>query len=440
METKSNAAILEELTGATCGLVVEEPFYGHFFSGMLKEVHEGIQTMAIGPSGNHIKLHINPKFWSHVLTTQGLRRGLIKHELLHVVFKHIFRGKGFPNKALFNIAADLVVNQYIRQERLPESRVHLGLFPELAMEPDKEAEYYYAQLAKFHDEMSQLGTAGEGKSESGESGQNRSEQNDDLTQDQEKQDHPGGTSWENLKKLLSEEDEWQEKHGLWSEISQLPQALQEVLESAVDQAISSSVDRARVKGWGTLPGKLREYLDRFQVEGPPSVNWRRILRLFTESSSRTYLRNTLKRPSKRYGTTPGTRIRRRQKLLLAIDTSGSINQKDLREFFREIYYIWKRGAEIMVVENDTRIHKTYPFRGRWPDIIEGRGGTDFNAPIKYGNQQFHPDALIYFTDGFAPPPRIRARYPLLWVVSSGGIHADTEGFRALPGMRVKMVQ
>lgn len=438
---KSTAKILEELTGATCGLVIDEPFYGHFFSGLLKEVHEGIRTMSIGPSGNAVKLHINPHFWTNDLKTQDLRRGLIKHEILHLVFKHIFRGKEAKHKRIYNIACDLVVNQYIRPERLPESRVHLGLFPDLDLEPEMEAEYYYRKLAELYEQKSEQG---EGESSGGEDGEN--EESDTAGGGGGGMSGQGGgggseqqpDSWEVLKQLLDEDNEWQQKHEQWKEVEELPKAMQEVLQDAVDASIKNSVDRAQVKGWGDLPGSLRTYLQQFQFSRSSEINWRRALRLFTESSARTFLRNTVRRPSKRYGTTPGIKIRRRQKLLLAIDTSGSITESDLKSFFNEIFHIWKRGADILVVECDQAIGSVYPFRGRLPEEISGRGGTRFDPPLQYANEKWLPDALIYFTDGYAPMPTVRPRYPVLWVVSSTGIPEKGSVFKELPGKKVRM--
>lgn len=433
---KPTHQILDELTGATCGLVVDEPFYGHFFSGLLKEVHEGIKTMSVGPSGSAVKLHINPFFWTHELPTVDLRKGLIKHEILHVVFKHIFRGKQIKHKRIYNIACDLVVNQYVRQERLPESRVHLGMFADLDLEPDREAEYYYDELVKLYnlkmDGEENASEDGEGAGQSGE-GAGQGPQAPAQKGGGEHQD-----SWETLKQLLDEDDQWQQKHETWEEIDRLPQAMKEVLEQSVDQSILNTVDRANVKGWGDIPGKLRAYLQNFQPKGRPQVNWRRVLRMFTESSSRTYLRNTVRRPSKRYGTTPGIKIRRRQKLAVIVDTSGSIAPVELKNFFSEIYHIWKRGADVVVVECDTEIREIYPYRGRNPESVAGRGGTKYDAPLHWANTQFHPDALVYFTDGFAPTPKIRLRYPILWVLSRRGITADMDAYQQLPGRKVRM--
>lgn len=433
---KSSFQILDEVTAATCALVVNEPFFGHFFSGILKEVNTQVNTMGIGPAGNQVKLYINPEFWTNTLTTMKFRKGLIKHEILHLVFKHIFRKNDVTRKDIYNIACDLVVNQYIRTDHLPEDRIHLGMFPDMGLEPDREAEYYYRELMALHQAMTSDG-AGQpdpmgGEGDGGSSGGMQEDQNGTQGQG------TGSKSWENLKDILNGHNGWTEQHELWNEIDAMPKPMQEVLSDSVDRAIMNSIERAKVKGWGDLPGTLRQYLKQFELNKRPEVNWKRVLRMFTESSSRTMLRNTVRRPSKRYGTTPGIKIRRRQKLLLAIDTSFSVTPGELAIFFNEIYHIWKRGADIMIVECDTEIASMYPYRGILPDSVQGRGGTDLNPPFKFANERFMPDALIYFTDGFAPAPTIRARFPVLWVISGKGVDADTDAYHSLPGYKVRL--
>jgi predicted metal-dependent peptidase len=401
--------VLDAVSRATNKLIFEEPFYGHFFVGLLKEVHQRVETLAVGVSGQQIKLHINPNFWNTRLPTQQLQAGLLKHEILHVVLKHIFRHKDYKHKELFNIACDLVVNQYIAEDALPADRLHLGLFPELNLRPEMDAHYYYESLLPPWEK---------------------------ILEESEADDTPGTDT---LKQVLENSEEWRDRHKEWQELDQLPGVIREVLEQQVTEAVRDGLDKARGdKRWGKIPANLRSQLEAAGRVAQPAVNWRRILRHFAESSSKTYLKSTLRRPSKRFGTSPGIKVRRRQRILLVIDTSGSIGEGELRLFFQEIYHIWKRGAEIEVVECDARIQRTYPYKGETPKEVSGGGGTDFNPPLHYANTEFLPDALIYFTDGYAPAPTVKARYPLLWVVTPEGIAADSERFAALPGRRVKV--
>ena len=73
-----------------------------------------------------------------------------------------------------------------------------------------------------------------------------------------------------------------------------------------------------------------------------------------------------------------------------------------------------------------------------PKQIHGRGGTSFSPPIEFANQKLNPDAIIYFTDGFAPPPKDKSRYPILWVITTNGLAKDSAGWKALPGQKIRI--
>ena len=125
-------------------------------------------------------------------------------------------------------------------------------------------------------------------------------------------------------------------------------------------------------------------------------------------------------------------------IMIAIDTSGSIEQDSLSLFFKELFHIWRNGAEVMVVECDFTIRRKYLYKGQVVQYALGKGGTNFNPPLQYANEEYMPDALIYFTDGHAPPPKIKSRSPILWIVSPDGITLDSERWKRLPGRKVKM--
>ncbi|MEZ4919403.1 MAG: VWA-like domain-containing protein [Saprospiraceae bacterium] len=79
--------------------------------------------------------------------------------------------------------------------------------------------------------------------------------------------------------------------------------------------------------------------------------------------------------------------------------------------------MWRSGADITIIESDTKVYRDYPYKGTTPELVYGRGGTDFNDAIRWGNR-FRPDALIYFTDGYAATPEVPLRMPVLWVISA----------------------
>jgi len=419
---------LDEVAKTCIKILLSEPFYGHFMLGMPKAISEEVGTAAVGLMNRQIvKLIVNPNFWQGLNTEQ--RYGLIKHEVLHIVLKHLLVWKQYTNKTLFNIAADLVVNQYIKAEQLPEGGITLQRFWHLqpmygiTLEPNKDVGYYYRELKKVLD-------------------QNPKESFQSIIDNHTQPTDPSGydTTPIDLKRLIEESHQELERHQLWKAMDELSPGEQKIMEHQVNNIIKQTVNRVKhkYKNYGNLPAGLKELLDKILADMKPQFNWRRILRLFAATSSSTYLKNTIRRPSKRYGTTPGIKVKRQHRLLLAIDTSGSVQQEELLEFFSEIHHLWRQGAEIFIVECDTHIHHKYFYKGIPPTHIHGRGGTAFTAPIRYGNEEYRPDALMYFTDGHAPPPALPARYPILWVISSNGIQQGQGSWDTLPGTKLKI--
>lgn len=404
-------------------LLLREPFYGHFLMGVPKAFDLAVPTAAVSLFERQmVKLRINPQFWDSI--SEAHRYGLVKHEVLHIVLRHLVFLKNYASRAIFNIAADLVVNQFIAPEQLPDGAVTLDFFKPLEktqglfLEKDKGVDYYYEKLLQFL--QKQAKPAPESASGTGKSGVSD-------------EDHQKSEAvLRQMDQWLQEESEAMAKHRFWEEFAALDSSETRVMEQFIKNATKQALQRTRLKTHGSLPGNLLEELEA-AVADKPLVNWRRVLRLFAASSNSTFLKNTIRRPSKRYGVVPGIRLNRRHDILLAVDTSGSIQQEDLALFFSEIYHIWRQGARITIVECDVDIQRIYPYRGETPKSVAGRGGTRFDAPIRLANERM-PDALMYFTDGYAPAPAISARMPVLWVLT----HNANPDLKHLPGKHLKM--
>ena len=433
---------IESLSQTSIKLLLSEPFYGHFMMSMAKELSDVIKTAGIALMNNDsIKLVVNPKYWDSLSGEH--QYGLLKHEILHVVLKHVFIQKEYPNKKLFNIAADLVVNQYILEKQLPKGSIKLHQFRYLehshgiVLERDKDVGYYYRMLdlaCKSNCCMSfsaaclcMGGKSSSGKSGSGKSGSNESKQNSENAQ-------------LDLEKLMQENCEAFERHKFWHSFDELSKGARKICEYQCNQLIQQTVNRVKYKttNYGNLPAGLISLLNAILQGIVPKFNWRRVLRLFATTSNSSYIKNTIRKASKRYGTVPGIKVKRRNRLLVAIDTSGSVMQAELIDFFTEIYFIWRQGAEITIVEADVKIHSIYKYNGNMPDIVRGGGGTDFNAVIDYANEISRPDGMIYFTDGYADIPKFKPRYPTLWVISHEGITEKDKRWDGLPGKLLKL--
>lgn len=111
------------------------------------------------------------------------------------------------------------------------------------------------------------------------------------------------------------------------------------------------------------------------------------------------------------------------KIVVAIDTSGSVSNREIAQIFNEIFAILaKRKYCITVIECDSEVQRIYLVHSPSdvkPDAA-GRGGTAFTPVIEHINSdRYYRDALlIYFTDGYGEDriPRPMT-YRNLWVVT-----------------------
>ena len=118
----------------------------------------------------------------------------------------------------------------------------------------------------------------------------------------------------------------------------------------------------------------------------------------------------------------GTRESKTLKIVVAIDTSGSVSDKEIEQIFSEIFaIIARRSFELTVIECDEEIQRVYQLKSPkdLPNRVEGRGGTSFTPVIEYINKRryFRDALLIYFTDGYGEVSIPRPlTYRNLWVV------------------------
>ena len=157
--------------------------------------------------------------------------------------------------------------------------------------------------------------------------------------------------------------------------------------------------------------------NQLQNEVTARMPWQVLLRRFMLSGHRAQSTSSVRRPSRRYGTFPGTRRVRRSRLVVIIDTSGSISAAVRQQFFGELQRMYHLVHELQIIEADQQVRNHYKFTGQMPAISFGGGGTDFDPALRWANQQEHLDGVIYLTDGEGPTPREECRFPLLWLLA-----------------------
>ena len=383
--------ITDILARASKTLILDEPYYGLFLIGLNKQIRKDIPTAGVSKNGIGVQLSINPGFFADLNEKQ--RIGLLKHELLHVSFGHITMRDRFSNHKLFNIAADLEINQYISADQLPEGGLTLDTFPELNL-PEK------AGTTKYYELLEQEQNSG---------------------------------SCPSLESVLNQMDgDSQYCHGTWKEFEDLTEAEQKLVEKQVQHQMKETAEQTE-KRRGSIPGELADLISKLRHIEPAKFDWRGYLKRFVGNSSISYTKKLRRKYNKRYVENPGLKIKFKNNILVGVDTSGSVSNSELKEFMNELVHMHKTGHKITVAQCDTRLNSVEEFNPRKDWEIKGRGGTSFQPVIDHFNERKGKyTALIYLTDGEAYTPE-NCPHNTLWVHSSRcNINED------LPGLKIQL--
>ena len=330
-------------------------------------------------------------------------RGLILHENLHKAFRHLTVWEDLykqdPKKA--NMACDYVINLMIYDSdpegkfvSLPEG----GLLDEQYRGLDAGTVFRMLKQNKG-------GGKGKGKSEKG---------NDDGTQSGDDGD--------------DEEEGGFDEHG-WDEARELSKEEKDKIAHDIDQALRQGALLAGKLG-ANVPREIADILES-------KVNWRDALRDFITAYCADKDVSTWRRPNRRWvdrdvylPSVIGESVGR---LVIAIDTSGSIGNDVIGAFLGEVRQICQTVTPeaIELLYWDTRVcqHETYE-RDAFDALLtttkpRGGGGTAPDCIPKYLNdKRIKPEAVIVLTDGYVDGWGTHWPAQVFWGITTKGITAD----------------
>lgn len=219
----------------------------------------------------------------------------------------------------------------------------------------------------------------------------------------------GPEQGQSLEQRLAEDD-GADYTALWEEDSFQSRLITDIVQSTTQ--------------WGSVPGYMVELIKK-AADG--KIDYRNVLRMFRSSILSQKRRLTRMRPSRRFGFEQmGSRYDFVTRLLIAIDTSGSVGSEELGRYFRIITTFFKYGVqEIDVLMFDCTVQGK-PIKldeakkNKQEFKVKGRGGTNFQAPIDYVKEYPNYDGLIIITDGYAETPEVPPHLStkLLWVIDN----------------------
>ena len=394
-------------------LLQSEPFFAALSRRIDKRVGPVPTAGVTVTKDGHFEMVYNPEFFAGLTDEQ--RTGVLVHEFYHLIFEHVtgrlpdelagvMHGENqTPERVrmfrLWNIATDLSINYHIGADKLPEGCCIPGGQQFEDLQGNMSAEWYYDQLKqKLEDQENDSNSDDDGDSDSSGSGSGSDSDNNKFDPDN-----------------CGQFDD----HGQWGEGGELTpenQAAMDIAKERLKDALKDAAQEASDRGWGSVSQSCRkEIMERLTSK----VDWRKVLRYFVKTSQRADKRSTPRRLNKRFPRIhAGKRVRRQAKIAISIDQSGSVDDRMLTAFFSELNKL-AEIAEFTVVPFDTEVavDKVYTWKKGQSKKTERvlTGGTCFNAPTKYVNEQGF-DGHIILTDLCAPKP-IASKCQRMWMTT-----------------------
>ena len=319
----------------------------------------------------------NPKF-IETLNDKELNF-VVLHEALHKAFQHMHLWKKLWKESpmLANMAADYVVNYSIYEA---DDRNEITMMPSSALFNKKYAGMTTKQVFDL------------------------------LKKDIESSGGSGGINghdthdWEGAEALSDDEVKETTKQ--------------------IDQALRQG-EIIRGKMQGNKNRSVNELLE-------PKVNWREQLREFVNATCKNKDRTSWKRPHKRFigydiympsmiGESIG-------QVVIGVDTSGSIGDKELNEFLTGVVAICDdvspSSIELLYWDTIVAGHETY-HQGDYKALMQstkpaGGDGTTVGSVNQYiKDKRIQPEAIIILTDGYVEEDfGGNWDYPTLWAITS----------------------
>lgn len=382
----------------TC-LVLDQPFFGALLMRLKMVEDPSCKTMWTDSKS----IGYNPAFVDELSVHEV--QGVLCHEVLHVANGHCWR-RGARDHKRWNEACDYAINPIVIEARM--------LLPKGGLLNDQykgmSCEQVYSSLL-------------EDNQDAGKQQQPKQQGGGDGNGPFQPQSGQPGDSENESSENESEDGAGEEDFGL-GEVRDTPDPdTQSEMESEWKIAVSQAAMAAKMQG--KLPGSLRRLVeDMLHVK----VDWRSVLHRFVQQTAQNDY--SWKRPNSRYMHMgmylPSLYSEEMGPLVVAIDTSGSIDDVLLSQFASEINGIVSemQPESVHVIYVDTKVHRADEFM-RGEQVVmnaAGGGGTDFCPAFDWVEKgAVNPVCMIYFTDLMGSFPSQVPDYPVLWATTEKSV-------------------
>ena len=199
-----------------------------------------------------------------------------------------------------------------------------------------------------------------------------------------------------------------------------PNLEEEELQRIVDDILVRASIQSKMAGDapGSIPGDIEIYLDKLLK---PVLPWSRILQRFLNAQAKNDY--SWMKPNRRFFPRhhlPSMYSEKLIDLAIAVDTSGSVTDKEFLVFITEVNNILRmmKPDTLTLLQFDTNIKsvdKLKSMRDLAKLKFTGRGGTRI-MPVYNWARDNKPQLLLIFSDGHFTMPEEKPKTNLLWVI------------------------
>ena len=366
-DPKLDREVREILITARVGLLLKASFFGNLAT-RLKLVNADEWCATAATDGRNF--YYNTRFIKMLRPKEV--EFLFGHEVLHCVYDHFGR-RGDRNPQLWNIADDFCVNADLKKHHVGEFITSVPClydhkYDGMSAEEVYDILYEKADKIDINDLLNKM--------------------IDDHMDGDDEQDGGG-----------SGDGDEQEGKGR-------PRLTKEERQQIKDEIKEAMLAAASASDAGNIPAGVKRLI---QDLTEPKMNWRELLRMQLESTIKSDF--TWMRASRKGwhmdAVMPGMKVDPMIDIAIAIDASGSIDERMLKDFLGEVQGIMDSfpAYKIHVITFDTDAYNPAQYDSdNLDDIcdyeVAGGGGTDFTCIFDYlKREEIEPKRLVVFTDG-----------------------------------------
>lgn len=287
------------------------------------------------------------------------RIGIIKHEMLHIVYSFNVRRKelqasypGTYDADLANVAEDCALNQDINREHLPRYAIYpdtLQQYLGIPVKVGESTEYYYKLLMD----------------------------NTDKTQ--------------KLSKLSTLDSH------------DIPSIGDTDIQQIITKSMIETAAESTLKAQGTLPEKYASWVDMFTAKA--QLDWKKLLNKVL-GNKRVNTKTSIYKPNRRNPNAMYLKGKIKDRLfdlLVVADVSGSVSDKELLYGLNEIRQICKNtSSSVKLIQIDTHPYEPEDIKVNASSFKrKAHGGTILYPALQKAKEcKIRYDAVVVITDGY----------------------------------------